>query len=238
MGFSKTIRFDMSSARTHEDAVALIYDLEGFSKFVNQPDAHTYVPRFFNHVSKAVEIVICGGRPYWTDEDGTYTALPPPTHQKYLGDGALYIWVATKAHPFTLRFKRELLNRLRTLARGFAAVEKSSSERVPVALRPRRIRFGISEGRVHELARTDVKASHEFAGICINLASRLQSYCPGISLLTSAKLGLNPNQRSTWDYVRVVATKIKGFPPEPVLVDQAEYNSLRPKVRSKYFATE
>src|ERR1700737_5292163 len=86
-----TIRFETKVARTYE-AIALIYDLEGFSKFVNQPDAQNYVSKFFNHVSKAVEIVIYGGNAYWLDEK--YSQVDEPIHQKFLGDGALYIWEA------------------------------------------------------------------------------------------------------------------------------------------------
>src|ERR1041385_5879460 len=146
----RTVRFDMNSGRTHDDAVPLIYDLEGFSNFVNQPDAQSYVPRFFNHVSKAIEIVLYGGVPYWLEEDETYDPLPEPVHQKFLGDGALYIWVFRRKITMRSGFALTLLNRLCALSTNFAAVEHSSLERVPVVQRPKKIRFGVAAGRVNE----------------------------------------------------------------------------------------
>jgi class 3 adenylate cyclase len=231
-----TIRFDTKVARTY-DAIALIYDLEGFSQFVNQPDAQNYVSKFFNHVSRAVETVIYGGHAYWLDE--TYPELDEPIHQKFLGDGALYIWEAPYNSTMLSEFSLELLNRLRFLSLGFATVERNSLERVPIALRPQRIRFGLSVGRVHRLKRTDLPgAEDEFVGICINLASRLQAYCPGASLVASARLGITKSQRDQHHYERVLATKIKGFPPEPVILDTAEYQQVKPAVRAKLFSAE
>jgi class 3 adenylate cyclase len=234
---AKTISFDVNSKRTHE-AIALIYDLEGFSKFVNQPDVQNYVPRFLNHVSRAIGFVIHGGAPYWLpDEDSEmYAPLRPPAHQKFLGDGALYIWTFTRADPPTIRFSKELCNRLRDLGRNFKKIEREAYDKVPVAERPRRVRFGLAAGLVHEFRRTDVpRAPHEFAGVCINLASRLQSYCPNVTLTASAKLGLREIELDKYDYVRVVAKQVKGFQRESVIIDKAEFEALSERTRKKYF---
>jgi class 3 adenylate cyclase len=236
----KTISFDINSAKTHE-AVALIYDLEGFSKFVNQPDVQSYVPRFLNHVSRAMALVIHGGAPYWLPEDDaeTYAPLRKPAHEKFLGDGALYIWTFTRQDPPTIRFGKELCNRLRALGQNFKQIESAAYDRIPVAERPRRIRFGLAAGFVHEFRRTDLpRAPHEFAGVCINLASRLQSYCPRVSLTASAKLGLREVDLDSNGYVRVVATKIKGFQREAVILDDSEYRALPEQTRKRYFAKD
>jgi hypothetical protein len=236
----KTISFAINSAKTHV-AVALIYDLEGFSKFVNQPDVESYVPRFLNHVSGAMAIVIHGGLPYWLpDEDPeTYPPLRKPAHEKFLGDGALYIWTFTRQEPLTIRFGKELCNRLRTLGQNFKKVENEAYDKMPVAERPRRIRFGLATGLVYEFTRTDLpRAPHEFAGVCINLASRLQSYCPGVALTASAKLGLREADLESNGYVRVVATKIKGFQREAVLLDESEYRALPEQTRKRWFAKD
>lgn len=45
-----TFRFT-GKASYPRNAVALLYDLEGFSRFFNQPDVQDYVPTFLNHVS-------------------------------------------------------------------------------------------------------------------------------------------------------------------------------------------
>jgi class 3 adenylate cyclase len=186
-----------------------------------------------------MEIVLYGGLPYWIDEDEEYDPLLERAHEKFLGDGALYVWTASRSAPIGQKFTTELMNRLRTLALRFEAVERSSLDKVPVAIRPKRIRFGLSAGKVHELKRIVVRrAPHEFAGICINLASRLQSYCPGVSMIASARLGLTAMLLKRHGYVRVLARKIKGFAAEPVIVDRSEFQALSPRVSARYFAAE
>ena len=51
-----------------KNAVALLYDLEGFSRFFNQPDVQDYVPTFLNYVSEAVGVNLFGGEAYWAND--------------------------------------------------------------------------------------------------------------------------------------------------------------------------
>jgi len=96
---AKTIRFRKDRARARP-ALALIYDLAGFSTFANRPDAAQWISPFLNHVSQAIQTVIYGGEPYWLgDEDVEYYPLPEPVHQKFLGDGVLHIWTGTHREP-------------------------------------------------------------------------------------------------------------------------------------------
>src|SRR6185369_8159860 len=95
---SKTIRFRTTRTQSKQ-ALALIYDLAGFTTFANRPDAAQWVSSFFNHVSRAIQTVIYGGNAYWLEEPETYVPLPKPVHQKFLGDGALYVWTGTTREP-------------------------------------------------------------------------------------------------------------------------------------------
>jgi hypothetical protein len=54
------------------DGIAVIFDLQGFSKFANQPDVHDFVPRYLNTVIGAVETCIFGGEAYWLKEPEEY----------------------------------------------------------------------------------------------------------------------------------------------------------------------
>ena len=59
-------RFEFDSTASHpKHGIAMIYDLEGFSRFFNQPDVQDYVPKFLNLVSEALSIAIYGGKAYW-----------------------------------------------------------------------------------------------------------------------------------------------------------------------------
>ena len=72
-----------------EQALVLMFDLEEFSNFFSQPDVHTYVPQYLNHILECMNIIISGGKAYWLKDDKNvptiYNSLPEPIHTKYLG---------------------------------------------------------------------------------------------------------------------------------------------------------
>src|ERR1044071_6380488 len=123
---TSTITFDSTASRPKLGLV-VIYDLEGFSKFFNQPDAQSYVPKVINEVSEAISICIFGGNAYWIDDEAKreYPSLDmTPVHEKFLGDGAMYLWVETKNKPLDRDFIEALTNRLWLLKSGFRDVVK------------------------------------------------------------------------------------------------------------------
>jgi len=213
----------------------LIYDLEGFSRFFNQPDVQDYVPRFLNHVSDAVGACLYGGTQYWLSinkDMSCPTCLP--VHEKFLGDGALYIWLDQPEAPITPGFVRMLCNRLWNLKKGFPDVAKRSLDDVPVADVPMRIRFGFARGTIYELASEEADRK-EYIGFCINLASRLQKYCPELGFIASARVGLTEAELTKHGYVRTIAKSIQGFPREVIIVDKKEFAKLSPTVRDSLF---
>jgi len=231
-----TIRFDPKASRP-KNGIALIYDLEGFSRFFNQPDVQDYVPKFLNHVSGAISTVFYGGESYKeADEEKVTGPLPPPMHEKFLGDGALYIWTPPGTETdFDENFVATLCNRLWNLKTFFAKeVLPLAADDVPVFEVPQRIRFGLARGTIYELTKSG-SAEKEYIGFCVNLASRLQHYCPQLGFIASARLGLSKTILDANDYEKVVATKIKGFPKEIVIVDKNEFKRLEPAVRDELF---
>jgi hypothetical protein len=138
------MKFVSQASRPHH-ALALIYDLEGFSRFFNQPDVQDYVPRFLNHVSSAISVSLFGGDSYWTGGTKHISALLPPIHQKFLGDGALYIWTPAKGqNTFEPKFLTYLCNRLWTLKNQFRRILEEAACDVPVVDVPSKIRFGLA----------------------------------------------------------------------------------------------
>lgn len=98
----------------------------------------------------------------------------------------------------------------------------------------RGIRFGLARGTIYELTRAS-GTNKEYIGFCINLASRLQKYCADLGFIASGRLGLTDGFLEEESYKRVVATKIRGFPEEIVIVDKKEYEAVAEGQRANLF---
>lgn len=227
----KDMNFE-SEAGNPINALVLIFDLSGFSKFFSQPDVHLYVPKYLNKIFNCMSIIINGGNAYWdANTSKYYSAFPEPIHQKFLGDGALYIWNLNNFKSKDIIF---LANRLWILKNGFKVVKNSCSDDVPVIDIPDRIRFGVSAGSVYKLTYNGSEET-EYIGYPINLASRLQSYCRDLGFIASARIKLPQKTLSEYGYIKVVAKNIKGFPKEIVIVDDSEYQELDNDLRDQLF---
>ncbi len=219
-----------------KNAIALIFDLEGFTRFFNQPDVQAYVPVFLNHISKEFSAVLFGGKPTWADDDDKMLKLKlTVAHEKFMGDGGLYILLPPEGKTdFSVEHLSLLCNRLWLLKNRFDKVVDAAWERVPIAEVPRKIRFGLSRGTVYELQNA-ANAAPEYIGFCINLASRLQSYCRDLGFIASARLMIPQDRLERSGYKKVVATKLKGFSNEIVIVDSAEFDALDAQTRDDLF---
>ncbi len=221
------------TASTAQQAVALIFDLEGFSRFYSQPDVNRYVPMYVNHVLNAMNTIITGGEVFWDGTDEEFVPIVTPTHWKYLGDGGLYVW---QMNEFSEEKIISLFNGLWNLKNNFKRVVQRAMEEVPVLDLPKNIRFGLAAGTVYRLTYNNSK-THEYIGYCINLASRLESYCKGLGFIASARVPIPLKVLEENRYMRVVATQLKGFPQEIVIVDQSEFEALDKEERESLFAT-
>lgn len=217
------------------NGIAAIFDLEGFSKFFNQPDVQEYVPSYLNHVFDAMSSIIGGGTLYWS---ANKEALPLqlPVHQKFLGDGMLYVWAPPdKERDFSTGFIVDLANRFWNLKTYFPEVIKRIRRDIPIADLPPKIRFGLARGTIYQLTNA-ADGSTEYIGICINLASRLQEYCAALGFIASARLGLPNEVIEQHGYMKVVAKAISGFRKEVVIVDRSEYEAIDPALRDELFS--
>lgn len=230
-----TIRFEAKASRP-KHAVVMIYDISGFSKFFNQPDVHEYVPRFINHVSNVISTIIYGGERYWEPPPKKpWSVLPPPVHEKFLGDGALYVWVPqANEKVFNTAFIADLCNSLWNIQRLFEKIRIKCAEDIPIYELPQGIRFGLARGTVYELRNRKTR-EREYIGFCINLASRLQKYCADLAFLASARMEFPEELLKKHGYIKVIANKLKGFPKEIVIVDQREYEGLPDEIRNDLF---
>jgi len=229
-----TIHFDTKASRP-KHAIVMIYDIEGFSKFFNQPDVQEYVPRFLNHISNVIKTAIYGGRDYWTTSPESLPPLLAPVHEKFLGDGGLYVWLPPENQKeFSSTFVTELCNRLWNIQNGFETIRKKCVEDIPVYELPRGIRFGLSRGTVYELTNQKTR-EREYIGVSINLASRLHKYCSELAFIASARVEIPEVILNKFGYIKVIAVKVKGFPKEIVIVDKNEYSKLSEEIRNEIF---
>jgi len=231
---TSTFRFT-GKASYPRNAVALLYDLEGFSRFFNQPDVQDYVPTFLNHVSAAIGVNLFGGEAYWVNNAVIDPLKLEVAHEKFTGDGALYILLPPEgAADFPTGTLQHLCNRLWTLKSRFDVIVNRALETVPVMEVPRKIRFGLSRGSVFELRMQSTEAS-EYIGFSLNLASRLQKYCPELGFIASARLMLSDRDIARHGFTKVVATQLRGFQDEIVLIDRVEYEALPEDIRQRLF---
>lgn len=217
--------------------IALVFDVEGFVTFFNQPWAKSSVPQYLDLVFSAITTELFGGTRFWGDMDRVKPFIRP-VHQKYLGDGMLYIWTPPSGQGgFTADFVGELVKRLKKFGDEFPVISKACKGSIPQTFDlPKRIRFGLAGSLMYELSRKD-SGEKEYVGVCINLASRLQGYCQGLGLLVSGSLKIPEEVMEELDLTPVIATQIKGFADEPVVVSRCEYEELTDLRRSAHFFT-
>lgn len=213
--------------------VAVIFDLSGFSKFFNMPDLQSYIPRYLNFIFEVVESAFTGGPTKWSE--APLLPLPIlPAHRKFLGDGALYLFVDEEEKFNSGKFLINLSNRLWSIQDKFDDITKQCYEFMPVKALPKKIKFGLSKGSVYELQAADGGQS-EYIGVCVNLAARLQKYCDGLNFIASARLDFGPGTLKRHSYMKVVAKELKGFEEEILIVDSDEFDKLESSLRERLF---
>lgn len=218
--------------------LCLIFDISGFTRFSNIPNVNSYLVDYINHVIECVEVNIYGGEDYWNNGDHKTTALQHfPSLSKFLGDGMLYIWEEESNDSFlsTPKFKVELLNRLWNLQKNFVKINEKLCRDInmPVSDLPPLIKFGIAQGDLDTLE--DNNGNLDFIGACINLASRLVKYCPKINFIASSTLDLPLETLSHLGYFRIIATSLRNFENQIVIIDTQDYQGLLKKERKRLF---
>lgn len=213
-------------------AVAVIFDLEGFTPFCRQPEVAHRLPALLNGM---FEVLCSSLDEHWTESAG-YTFVvdgKTPSHVKFLGDGALLVWVSPSP-PVDRTFIKHLISRLfiaRTTYPDFAA---NFREQYGLLGLPTALRIGIAAGELLELS---LNGQAEFVGFSINLASRLQGYCgSSLGFLVSGRTGLDVDELAALGFQRVLAPKLKGFETEVVLVDSEDFRGVPARLRRQLFS--
>ncbi|HSP63315.1 MAG TPA: hypothetical protein VLQ90_10070 [Pyrinomonadaceae bacterium] len=216
---------DLSTPGEYVEALAAVFDLEGFTKFCNQSDPHLATPEFLSEFLKwlfdklSSEITV--------KEDKTEKKMTLwcslPFFSKFMGDGILFLWDTTYANS-----DREIGNVILLLKRICAHYVSEFRPQIKnmVAGTPARLRCGIARGRI-----ISVGNGEDFVGSCINIASRLQKL--GQLSFCFARKGINPDlcfRPLSRKMFKAKQVSIRGIGEEElVVVVQAEFDALSAK---------
>jgi len=157
---------DISRDGEYVQALAAVFDLEGFTSFSNQVDSHLVIPEFlqrfldwlfaelankFKEGETAQTVTVWGKLPFFA---------------KFLGDGILFLWDTIDIDSFN-----DISNIVAILHRINCAYETDFLSEIErhVSKPPSKLRCGVARGQV-----ISVGDGNDYVGSCINIASRLQ----------------------------------------------------------------
>jgi class 3 adenylate cyclase len=221
---------DISRQERSTDALAAIFDLQGFTSFCDQRDAHLEVPRFvvsfiswlFESISKGAVKEKKGNQLIQDNQLALWYELP--FFAKFLGDGVLLLW---DADTLSSEAKWDIVSSIIVICNDYRAefLPDNSGE---FTKPPPSLRCGIARGQI-----TAIGDEKDFVGLCINVASRLQKL-EGVSekvrfsfAFTKKGFPLQAFDESWREQFRLIKIPIRGVEKEElVYVLKDEYNLL------------
>ena len=211
---------DLSEEGNHEDAFACVFDLQGFTDFCNQIDPHLVVPEFLAEFFDWLFHVL--RKEFIQSEEGDEVTLwcQLPFFAKFLGDGVLFLW---RTHQMNHIGMGSLVTSLYQVCKSYADFRFRMRRRMSKV--PEQLRCGIARGQVVSLG-----GQNDYAGACINVASRLQKL--GLLSFAFSRRGLDVERcfdvDSGWrEHFLLVRARIRGIgDEEPVYIVKKQYDRL------------
>lgn len=222
------------------EAIVVILDLEGFSNFLTQPDVHMHAPSLLNHIFASLQEWFSPGRPSWfprgVQKGRDDLSIPEPTFAKFLGDGAIFLWVAeSDEEVLDANLRSRVMACFWSYKNAFREILSGATDELPITELPKSIRFGIARGTVYGLCAPGSKTPIDYIGHCINLAARLQGYCKDLGFIASARITMKASDAEKRGWKKVLAKELRGMKPELVWVDESEFDDLPAPLRAKLF---
>lgn len=156
---------DISKDADSYQALAAMFDLEGFTDFANQIDPHLVIPEylssFLHWLFDSISAEVRSGE----KDEKVFLWCPLPFFAKFMGDGVLLLWDTTSLTPIHLG---NLVTSLRNICVNYQ-LEFLPQIRKVVSKPPSRLRCGIARGQV-----VSIGNGNDFVGGCINVAARVQ----------------------------------------------------------------
>jgi class 3 adenylate cyclase len=209
------------------NALAAVFDLEGFTDFCSQIDPQLVVPEF---LSEFLAWLFESVRTKFTEKEAEEVVRiwgSLPFFGKFTGDGVLFLWdtdlsggapgighIARKLKEICNKYSDDLQPRLAE----------------SLAKTPKRLRVGIARGQV-----LSIGDGNDFVGPCINMAARLQKL--GSLSFAVSRRGFDPKECFK-DFVKQLVLKklpIRGVgEDEPVLLLKNEFEALSDEDKAQF----
>jgi class 3 adenylate cyclase len=210
---------DISKDAKYQEAMAVVFDLEGFTSFCSQIEPHLVVPEFlrdflfwlFDEIAK---------ESIQSEKDNVIVLWNQlPFYAKFTGDGILFLWDTSTMYPVQMgnvvtsfvniinHYQSQFLPRIRKV----------------VSKAPSRLRCGVARGQVISIGNGE-----DYVGACINVASRIQKLS-SFSLAFSRR-GFSIERHfmpSARDKFQLIRTPIRGLGDEELIyVTKEEFKKL------------
>lgn len=216
---------DLSASAESKEAIAAVFDLEGFTSFCKQVDPHLAVPDFLSTFLDWLMEQIKSTMTNSVTSDGIALVAPLPFFVKFMGDGALVLWDAGRMTD-TVRMKVVYSAALIAAAYSIELLPTLLEQYADV---PRRLRCGLAMGRVHSVGNGE-----DFVGSCINMAARVQKL-PGAGFAFNRR-GFKFSQADVDDPVFVVKkVEVRGIGDgELIALIKDEFKEMSPRDQAQY----
>jgi class 3 adenylate cyclase len=157
---------DITKPSKPVDAIAAVFDLEGFTNFCKQIEPHLSVPLFLSEFLSWLLDDIKKEMTKRTYKEGAHLWCPLPFLVKFLGDGLLVLW--------DVGASSDDVQRRNVVVSARAICDHYHSQFLPriygkVVEPPTALRCGLARGTVYS-----VGDGNDYVGSCINMAARLQ----------------------------------------------------------------
>jgi class 3 adenylate cyclase len=157
---------DLKAASRRTEAIAAMFDLQGFTHFSKQIEPHLAVPKFLGTFLPWLVAELRAEMTYKEHEKGIQLYSSLPFFLKFMGDGLIVLWdcdaLASNSGPANV-----VLTVYEICRKYAASFYPSMAKRVSEA--PRLLRCGVARGTVFS-----VGDGNDYVGSCINMAARLQ----------------------------------------------------------------
>lgn len=219
---------DIAAESKTADAIAAVFDLEGFTNFCKQIEPHLSVPLFLSEFLQWLLDDLKGEMVHKKVESGVVLYCPLPFFIKFMGDGLLVLWDASQTSPVGRRnivlATKVVCDHYKT---RFLAKARSKVSSAPTALR-----CGVARGAVFSVGN-----GNDYVGTCINMAARLQKL--GGTSFAFNRRGFDLEDASVADFfkkqITVKRLSIRGIGDDELVgVLASEYAALSPADKAQF----
>jgi class 3 adenylate cyclase len=218
---------DIGAPSKQVDALAAVFDLEGFTSFCSQVDPHLAVPEYLSRFIDWQFNEIRNGLVRESREGEKILWASLPFLAKFTGDGVLFLWDTKNMSGSEIG---NVVTALWEICANYGRVFYPTIRRL-VVQPPKALRCGIARGMV-----VSVGNGEDYVGPCINIASRLQKL--GMLTFCLSRRGFDiekymPDETAAKYALKAVVLRGIGE-DELVWVRAEEFNSLPEEAKALF----